>query len=207
MHPNPVFRGTSETRSLDLLRARSFGTLVTNGDRVPLLAHVPFLLNEAGDMAELHLVRSNPIARLVKDGPVTAKLTVQGPDSYISPDWYRAEDQVPTWNYVAVHLTGRLELRPQEDIRGILDRLSAHFEAQLAPKPEWTAGKMTPDVLDKMMRMIQPFHFHIERLDSTWKLGQNKPEGVRKSAASEVEQGGIGTGLAEIAAWMDALPD
>ena len=59
---------------------------------------------------------------------------MSGPDSYISPDWYEVPDQVPTWNYVAVHLTGTLELRPQEELLDLLDRQSALFEARVRPE-------------------------------------------------------------------------
>jgi transcriptional regulator len=70
-----------------------------------MISHVPFVLNANGTEAELHLVRSNPIARAVT-GPTQAVLAVTGPDGYVSPDWYDTPDQVPTWNYVAVHLRG-----------------------------------------------------------------------------------------------------
>jgi len=54
-----------------------------------------------------HLVRSNPIAQCLRAGERKAVLAVSGPDAYVSPDWYaRMPDQVPTWNYVAVHLRG-----------------------------------------------------------------------------------------------------
>ena len=207
MHPNPIFRKTKDERSLEFARKRAFGALMVNGDPVPLVSHVPFLLGEQGDLAELHLVRSNPIARMITDAPLAAKLSIVGPDSYISPDWYGVVDQVPTWNYVSVHLTGLLERRPHEELHAMLDRLSAHFERQLAPKPQWTSAKMSNGVMDKMMRAIAPFHFHVEHIDSTWKLGQNKTDDVRRSAAAQLEQGGIGTGLAELAKWMDTPPD
>ncbi|MEO1308077.1 MAG: FMN-binding negative transcriptional regulator, partial [Pseudomonadota bacterium] len=62
MHPNPVFRQAPEARNREFARARGFGMLsVARGD-TPLLAHVPFLLSADGTEAELHLVRSNPIA-------------------------------------------------------------------------------------------------------------------------------------------------
>ena len=95
MHPNPAFRKESDTRNLTFARARGFGLLGVNDDAGPLLSHVPFLLNDDGSTADLHLVRSNPIARR-EDGP--AVLAVTGPDGYVSPDWYGVEDQVPTWN-------------------------------------------------------------------------------------------------------------
>lgn len=207
MHPNPAFRSTGDARSMQFLRMRSFGTLMMNADPAPLVAHVPFLLNDDASAADLHLVRSNPIARAAREGIVPVKLAVTGPDSYISPDWYETPDQVPTWNYVAVHLTGRLELLPQGDLHALLTRQSAHFEQQLAPKPEWTSDKMTPGVMEKMMRAIVPMRLHIDALDSTFKLGQNKPDAVRKTAAAHLKNHGIGTGLAELSALMDTPPD
>ena len=77
--------------------------------------------------------------------PVAARIAVSGPDGYVSPDWYGIVDQVPTWNYVAVHLTGVLELRSQEEMRDLLDRQSAYYEDRLRPKPPWRTDKMTDE--------------------------------------------------------------
>ena len=153
MHPNPIFHDHDAAQNLRFAKERAFGVLSVCGDDVPLLAHVPFVIEE--DAIWLHLVRSNPIARILET-PRAAALAVSGPDGYISPDWYGVPDQVPTWNYVAVHLRGTLELRPQEELRDLLDRQSLFFEQRLAPKPVWHADKVTPDALDKMMRVIVP---------------------------------------------------
>ena len=188
MHPNPVFHTEDATRNLSYARARAFGILaVSAGEAAPWLSHVPFLLDEAGAVAELHLVRSNPIARALRDGPLAARIAVSGPDSYVSPDWYGIDDQVPTWNYIAVHLSGSLELKEQASLRDLLDRQSAHFEEQLRPKLPWTADKMTLDVMEKMMRQIVPCRLVIDAVDGTWKMNQNKPNEVRLRAAEQVE--------------------
>lgn len=204
MHPNPAFRGESTARNLEFARARGFGVLAVAAEGAPLISHVPFLLNESGDVAELHLVRSNPIVRLLSE-PVAARLAVSGPDSYVSPDWYGVEEQVPTWNYVAVHLAGRLELRPQEEMRGLLDRLSAEFEGRLAPKAPWVADKMQPEGLARMMRMIVPCRLHVEDVQGTWKLGQNKPDAARMGAAEAMADAEVGSEVAALAALMRAV--
>jgi transcriptional regulator len=141
MHPNPVFRSGTEAAALAMARARSFGILSVNGTAGPLAAHVPFDLGE-GEVF-FHLARSNPIAHAAL--PAAAVLMVSGPDAYVSPDWYGVEDQVPTWNYIAVHLRGVLEPLPPEALRPHLARLSHHMEAQLAPKPVWTMDKMSDE--------------------------------------------------------------
>jgi transcriptional regulator len=203
MHPNPAFRAEDRARHLEFARKRAFGTLAVNADPAPLVSHIPFLLDETGECAHLHLVRSNPIARL---GAVEAVIAVTGPDGYVSPDWYGVDDQVPTWNYVAVHLRGRLEPLPQDTMRDMLDRQSAHFEDRLRPKTPWTTDKMTADVMERMMRQILPFRFEIARIDGTWKLNQNKDVAVRLRAADHIETG-HGMELAELARLMRDVPE
>jgi transcriptional regulator len=188
MHPNPAFRQTARDANLEFARARGFGMLAVNGHDAPVLAHVPFLLSADGTTADLHLARSNPIARTGL--PATAVIAVTGPDAYVSPDWYGLEDQVPTWNYVAVHLRGVLQALPPETLRDHADALSARFEAELAPKKPWVSTKMSDGTMDRMMRMILPFRLIIDTIDGTWKLNQNKPAEARLAAATALEARG-----------------
>ena len=200
MHPNPVFRAEDRLRHVKFARERAFGVLALSDVGAPLLSHVPFLLSEDGAVAELHLVRSNPIVRAMRQ-PQQAKIAVQGPDGYISPDWYGVEDQVPTWNYVAVHLAGRLELRPRAELLDLLDRQSAFYEARLQPKPPWITKKMSAEALERMMRMIVPCRMIVDDIQGTWKLNQNKPEAARVAAANHVAEG-IGSETAQLATLM-----
>lgn len=206
MHPNPAFRHESDARALAAARERGFGVLTIAPEGRVLAAHIPFVLHE--DRVEAHLVRSNPVARALRGGGADALLAVTGPDGYISPDWYGETDRVPTWNYVAVHLRGRLSLLPQDALRGHLDRLSAHFEARLAPKPPWTADKMTPEVLDGLMRQIVPVELIGLSIESTFKLNQNRTVPARRAAADALESSaGAGTekpGLARMMREVDA---
>lgn len=211
MHPNPAFRTETADRNLAFARERGFGVLTVNGDAGtgegsssdagPLASHVPFLLAASGASAELHLVRSNPIVRLLSAAR-PALLAVSGPDGYISPDWYGIDDQVPTWNYVAVHLRGTLELLPQQDLHAHLDRLSDHFEARLLPKPIWKTSKLADDILQRFLRMIVPCRLTIRDVQGTWKLNQNKPAAARIKAAGAVENGATGADRALLAALM-----
>lgn len=205
MHPNQNYRQAPREANLAFARERGFGALSVNGDNGPLIAHVPFVMSAEGDVLEIHLVRSNPVVRALT-GPTPALLAVTGADAYISPDWYGMEDQVPTWNYVAVHLRGRLELLPQEALRSQIDRLSEEFETRLAPKKPWRTAKMTEDVLARMMRAIVPLRLTVDNVDGTWKLSQNKPEPARLGAADGVEAGTPGQGTSGLAALMRSPP-
>ena len=121
----------------------------------------------------------------------------------ISPDWYGIDDQVPTWNYVAVRLRGKLERRPQAELHPMMDRLAAHFENDLQPKKPWKTSKMSPGVMERMMRMIQPFHFNVSEIQGTWKLNQNKTDAVRLSAAEHLRSFGLTPEARLLAALME----
>jgi transcriptional regulator len=204
MHTNPAFRSTPDATSLAFARQRGFGTLMLNGDDVPLVSHVPFLLH-AGGHADLHLTRSNPIARAIRD-PRAALIAVAGPDGYVSPDWYGIDGQVPTWNYVAVHLVGRLERLPDDQMKPMLDRLSDAFEARLLPKPIWKTAKLGDEAMERFLRMIVPFRFTVSEVRSTWKLGQNKPVAAQTAAAAAMDAGGFGQETHALAALMAVPP-
>ncbi|MEM9523760.1 MAG: FMN-binding negative transcriptional regulator [Pseudomonadota bacterium] len=205
MHPNPAFRKTPHSLNVAFARERAFGMLAVNDAAGPLASHVPFLLSEDGGSAQLHLVRSNPIARLCAT-PQPAVLAVLGPDGYISPDWYGMDDQVPTWNYVAVHLRGTLHRAKTETLDTLLERQSDFFERRLLPKTPWRPAKVPKGEMEKMMRMILPFRLEIVQVDGTWKLNQNKPEDVRRAAARHVAVDGYGHEVGALASLMRDPP-
>ena len=201
MHPNPSFRKATQASAIEFASQRGFGILSINGEDGPIAAHVPFIISPDGTYIEAHVMRSNPIARALKT-PQSALLAISGPDGYISPDWYGVEGQVPTWNYVAAHLRGQLQLLPQDDLRGVLERLSDEFEARLAPKPIWKTEKVPTETLEKLMRMIVPIRLDITSTDSTRKLAQNKPDTARLGAADGLETSNVGSELSALAQMM-----
>ena len=197
MHPNPAFRKTAADRNLAFARARGFGVLSVNGPDGPLMAHVPFLLSDDGTTADLHLARSNAV--IAAGLPAQAILAVIGPDAYISPDWYGVADQVPTWNYIAVHLRGTLVQLPDDAMDGHVNAMSDTFEARLAPKPVWKSSKMGDGVMDRMKRMILPFRLQITAVDGTWKLNQNKTTAARAGVIAALDaQGGAAADIAQV---------
>ena len=202
MHPNPIFRNTETNLSLDFANEISFGTVCISAEPTPVLSHIPFQLNADRTAIDLHLVRSNPISRALVKSPRQATLSIMGPHGYISPDWYGVEDQVPTWNYVAVHISGTLSLLDQSVLPNVIDSLSDHFETQLAPKPVWKMDKVDPDVMIKMQRQIVPCRLDITQVESTWKLGQNKTDTARHAAAEQLETSTIGSNTSHLAALM-----
>ncbi len=177
VYVHPAF--TMETEeAFTFLATRGFGTLMVASGAVPLAVHVPFLasMRSSGTLhVELHVARANPIHTHIGEG-CPALLTCQGPDAYISPDWYGSSNQVPTWTYVAVHLTGIARLLPETELLSHADRLSAVFEERLRPKTPWTSKKMDEAKRSAMLRAIVGITLDVERVEAQKKLSQHKSQ-------------------------------
>lgn len=188
MHPNPGFRWEDRPAIRDLVRDIGFGALFAATPDGPRVAHVPVVWLD-DDTLGLHVARGNGIARHL-DG-ATGLFSVQGPDAYVSPDWYgTGPDEVPTWNYVAVELEGQLVRMDDPALLALLDALGHEHERRLAPKPEWTRDKVDPARIDRMLTAIIGFRLEIRAWRGTLKLGQNKPEAARLAAADALEAQG-----------------
>ena len=174
MHPATIFHENDRDRLRALVRERGFALIAAASGNRPVVAQAPVILTER--RLRFHLAASNPMCPALCSGAV-AVATVAGPDAYVSPDWYAAADQVPTWNYVSVEIEGSVRVLTTDETRGLLDDLSAHFEARLAPKPPWTRGKMNPARFEAMLDAIVGFEMTIERFSGVSKLSQNKPVG------------------------------
>lgn len=174
----PTFYAIEDpAESLAIARDHGFGALVVDGDG----SHVPFVVDEREDghaRLRFHLARGNGLIASIADG-ARMLMIVSGPHSYISPDWYVSDDQVPTWNYVAVHLRGQGRILDADELRTQVDDLSAANEARLAPKRPWTSAKMTPRRLEGMLRAIVGVEMVVDTIEGARKLGQNKTEADR----------------------------
>jgi transcriptional regulator len=177
MYTPPLFK-QDRAASLAFAEQRGFGMVCAwNGAR-PIASSLPFYLShaEAGTLQALfHVARGNPLAKLA-DGTRSWLLAVNGPDAYVSADWYVSSDQVPTWLYQSVHLTGPVRVLSDEELAVQIDALSAKFENWLLPKKPWSSAKMTPARLEAMKKAIIGLVMTVEEVEGSFKLNQHKSE-------------------------------
>jgi transcriptional regulator len=177
MYTPPMFKPDRAT-SLAFAEARGFGTVCAWDGNKPIASSLPFYLSYADDgtpRAAFHVARHNPLAKLA-DGTSSWLMAVNGADSYVSPDWYASPDQVPTWLYQSVHLTGKVRRLSDGELGPHLDALSARFENWLAPKPPWTSSKMTAGRLEAMKKAIVGFVMSVDEIEGSFKLNQHKSD-------------------------------
>jgi transcriptional regulator len=187
VHPDSKFRWTDRDAMRVFVGDARFGMLFADTPAGPCVAHVPVVWLDEGRIG-FHLSRGNRLAAHL-DG-ARALFVVNGPHGYVSPDWYGLDDQVPTWNYVAVELEGDVRAIAPDRLPALIDALSLDSEARLAPKPVWTRDKMRDGLFDRMLGAITGYELTVADWRGTRKLGQNKAAPARLAAAQGLENAG-----------------
>ena len=196
---NPARYQAADEVIEEIVTSFPFATLLTAGAGGELLiSHVPLVLEKrAGDWFLIgHLARANPHWKQLASGLSTA--VFRGPQAYITPLWYEQCD-VPTWNYVAAHLSGRVTLLETEaGTVKALQALAAKTEGQDGWKFEIPEDLAAPGVL---MKSIIGFEIRVERREAKLKLSQNKSstdfDGVLQGLSTRKDEQS-----ALVAAWM-----
>lgn len=198
MHPNPLFR--SEDRALleTLIEQVGFGMVFHTTPDGPRVAHVP-LLSTGDGAVQFHLSRGNALTGHL-DG-ASALVVVNGPDAYVSPRWYDDRATVPTWDYVALELEGRVRRMDDEGLEALLHAVIAKFEARLGGE-EWRADEAPEAMWSKLFRGIVGFELEVLAWRPTLKLSQKKAPHERERIASGLAAHGS-PALAEL---MRTLP-
>lgn len=199
MHPDPAFRSDDRALLETLIDEIGFGMVFAATPDGPRVAHTP-LLSTGDGAVQFHLSRGNALTRHL-DGQ-TALAIVNGPDGYVSPGWYDAPGEVPTWNYVALELEGRVRRMDGDGLRGLLEALSLRHETQAGVDQPWTLAAMPAGQRNAMLDGITGFELEVLAWRPTFKLSQNKSARDRTAIANRLEAGSS-PGLAHL---MRTLP-
>jgi len=170
------------------IRENSFAILVSIKDGLPVGTHIPLQLekDEAGqDILMGHISKGNEQKyTLVNGTKVLAIFT--GPHAYISPRWY-TQMNVPTWNYIAVHVYGTITIVEGEALRTALSRLMNNYEQHM-PRPA-RMEDIPEKELNADLRGIVGFQILIEDMQAAYKLSQNRDEQSFHQVIGQLEQG------------------
>jgi transcriptional regulator len=178
MYIPPSFSETDRTKLFDFIEQHNFGLLVSPWDNEPVAAHLPLLLDrQAGPLGTLigHMARANPQWQAADRNVL---VVFSGPHAYISPSWYEAEDVVPTWNYVAVHVYGTLHLVEEGEATRKILRDCVSFHEKSLPDP-WRLRE-GDEFVNRLAQSVVAFQVKITRIEGKWKLSQNHPRQRRE---------------------------
>ena len=199
----PQFR-IEESRALAFAADRGFGVIVAADERGPRASHVPFVIAQRDDRAivQIHFTAKNPLVELA-DGNRRFLLIVAGDDAYVSNDWYATRDNVSTWLYEAVHLSGVAHPRERDENRGHGDALLAIAEARL-PKQPWDLAQMESAKRETMLASIRVIDLVVDEIEGQAKLNQHKSDADHVAVANQLARAEE-TGSRRLAQTMRAL--
>jgi transcriptional regulator len=158
----------------EFLKQNSFGILINQTDGRPWATHIPLELDvddEGKDILAGHISKANPQWKSFK-GNEEVLAIFNGPHSYISSSWYK-EEEVPTWNYIAVHVYGKIQILNDEAVLDSLHKLVDKYEKAS------TNPVSINNLSHKTMRQIKGivgFQIGITDIHATYKLSQTRPE-------------------------------
>ncbi|MEC5240192.1 FMN-binding negative transcriptional regulator [Bacillus mycoides] len=175
-----------EETKYEMIEQNSFATLFSQHNGAPYATHLPLLLNRETLTLSGHFARPN---EQWKDSGNQQVLAIfQGPHSYISPSWYETNKAVPTWNYVAVHVYGELEI--VEDEQELIDSLQDLVHKYENPKSTYSLNNVDPNYMEGLSRGIVGFRIKIKKIEGKVKLSQNHSVERRELVIEELEKVG-----------------
>lgn len=185
MYTPREFEITDRAWALELIARYPFGLLVTNEAEYPRATHLPLVAQERDDGIWIvgHVARANPHARSILEQRA-ATLIFQGPHAYVSASWYEEPYvTVPTWNYAAVHVCGRLR---ECDAWYALRLLTERVEGGRGEA--WDPNQLDVEYRNAQLRAIVAFELHADVLSAKAKLSQNRTEADRSRVIEQLSR-------------------
>lgn len=168
----------------DVIEKNSFATLFSQHNGIPCATHLPLTLDKHNRYLYGHFARLNPQWKDIKNQEVLA--VFHGPHCYISPSWYEINTAVPTWNYVAVHVYGQVEILDSE--QELMDTLHDMVKKYEEPNSSYKLEEVDSSFIEGMTKGIVGFKVKINKIEGKWKLSQNHPVERQKLIIQQLEQ-------------------
>lgn len=187
MYVPRINRMSDDTEIRDFVRQNNFALLVSTTKQRLWGTHIPLLLeldSDGNDWLVGHAAAANPFCRHLPEGEEVLCI-FQGPHAYISSSWYDHEN-VPTWNYMAVHAYGVLEQLPTAHVRAHLKHLVDHHEATEAHPIDIDA--MDADMIEREMKGVVGFRIRVTEWHGKAKLSQNRDDANYHRVIEHLEQ-------------------
>lgn len=157
---------------LDFVAEHSFAHIFTASDEGQFVVQAPVIVR--GGRILFHVARRNRIAPVLGGRPVL--ISVLGRHAYQSANWYVSDNQVPTWHYEAVEISGLARQVSDEELIFIIDQLSDVMEKRFSPGEPWTRAKMEPSKFEAMTKAIVGFEVVPDEIRGTRKFNQHKDD-------------------------------
>jgi len=185
MYIPPYYREEDKNKLTGFMLAHNFANLISSNNNVPVATHLPFVIEQRGEKLYLvsHMAKANPQWQNFADNELL--IIFQGPHAYISPQHYEKQQNVPTWNYIAVHAYGKARIIDKEgDVINLMERTIHTFEKEFYD--QWKT--LSPAYISGMLKAIVAFEIEVTKLEGKYKLSQNKTKNEQQRIINAFEK-------------------
>lgn len=186
MYVPKQFHNNDASAIADFIRHHGFGILVSQSDNRMVATHIPLELSEDETKLRGHIARANPQWKnFANSGEVM--VIFPGPHAYVSSSWYDHEN-VPTWNYIAVHVYGKIQIIEGDELYSALKKLVDKYE-KTSEYPV-SVEKMSPEYVRQSIKGLVGFEIEITSIEAAYKLSQNRDRKNYANIINELEKRG-----------------
>lgn len=173
------FSEQDRKKIISFMKEYNFAVIINIKNNLPIATHLPFVIEERGEelIIKTHMAKANEQWSYFNNS--TEVLVIfNEPHSYISPSLYEHKQNVPTWNYIAIHAYGIPHIYPKgSETINLLESQFEDFEP--AYKTQW--NELNKDYKNKLLEGIVAFEIKVTKLEAKFKLSQNKSDLERKN--------------------------
>lgn len=188
MYTPKQYKLDDQQKILSFIKKYNFASLISTNDNKPFCTHLPFLLNTEQNCLFGHMAAQNPQCDLLVQNQ-DVLVIFNGPHAYISPEWYTSARKVPTWNYLAIHVYGKLEfITDNNEVEQILKITTEVSEKENGTN--WQYDSIPPALKNPLLTGIKAFKIKIESIEAKAKMNQkNTKEDIQGVISGLQERG------------------
>lgn len=169
----------------------------SNSEHEPVATQVPVFIEERNGKEVLrgHIMKHTDHHRAFqKNDNVLVVFT--GRHTYVSGTWYSNPYTASTWNYMSVHIKGKIRLLGESGLAEVLRKTALHFEDN-NPQSTTAFDNLPTAFKQRVMHAIVAFEIEIIEMDTIFKLSQDRDyESYQNIITKLQQQGGDGQVIA-----------
>lgn len=184
------FQESDKSEIYKLIKEYPLGILITHTTPELQISHLPFIINEEENKLITHIANNNPHIKFLNK---KSTVIFNGPNLYITPSWYTEKSLVPTWNYITIHISGKVTLISNEkSLCTLLEKTTNYFENK--NNSSWK-NNLGLDLNTELRKMITGIEIKISNIEAKYKISQNRTNQSKNKLIKKMKEEGSNDAL------------
>ncbi len=192
MYNLPYFKEEDQQVVLEFIHKNPFAFITgCNEKNEPVATQIPVFVEEREGKLFMtgHMMKQTDHHKAFEKNPATL-CVFTGQHTYVSATWYSDPKQASTWNYMSVHVKGKLRFLDEQGLVDVLKKTTLHFENNDA-NSSTVFDNLPEDYTNSLMKAIIAFEVEVEDIQNVFKLSQNRDKESYENIKEKLNQQGM----------------